>query len=46
MCYIWGCIGFDSNPEVTIASSGWLLRPLKKAELNIKADRKELAFAA
>ena len=25
---IWGCNGFDTIPEVGIASSGWSLRPL------------------
>ena len=37
--------GFDGIFEVSIASSGWSLWPLKKSEIKINAD-KELAYAA
>ena len=38
-------IGFDSNLEAQIASSGWLLWPLKKSKIKINADN-QLAYAA
>ena len=39
-------MGFDSNLEVQVASSGWSLWPLKKSEIKINADNRELAYAA
>ena len=38
-------MGFDSNLEMQIASSGWSLRPLKKSEIKLNADN-QLAYAA
>ena len=38
-------MGFDSNLEVQVASSGWSLWPLKKSEIKINADN-QLAYAA
>jgi len=39
-------LGFDSNLETPIASSGFSLATKKNGKLNLNADNRELAYAA